>query len=113
MVLRLARRLFKWATKPRCRIVFVHGFNNSASQIEARALKIRKCLPDPERDTVVVQRWFSAAGLANHSGWPEPLAALLYPVDNFLTRNLFAGKRLFRHLLPIPSAFGSLVPMLC
>jgi esterase/lipase superfamily enzyme len=81
MVFAFVRNLFR---SPARRVLFVHGFNNSPQQIAAREAAIREHLP-PNLE-LSTHRWHSVAGLVHRAGLPEHYSALLYPLDNLLTK---------------------------
>ena len=84
----IANRLSKIFRLERHRIIFVHGFNNTPDQIRSREKAIRDILPGHVEFST--QNWTSVAGIANGLGIPEAFSALLYPLDNKLTKGFFS-----------------------
>jgi esterase/lipase superfamily enzyme len=70
--------------RSKSRLLFVHGFNNTPDQIAAREAAIREHLPAGMELTT--QRWHSVAAWVHRAGLPEHYSALLYPLDNLLTK---------------------------
>lgn len=69
-------------------IVFVHGFNNSVSQVQERFESLQRRFVDGR---VVLASWKSVAGDAQEKSGTRPMesfASMLYPVDNKRTRGM-------------------------
>jgi esterase/lipase superfamily enzyme len=96
MVLWRIASLFGYKQRPK-HLIFVHGFNNTPSQIKLRVTGIREHIK-PGTVKLISQHWQSVAGLAQQVGLPEAFSALLYPLDNILTK-AFVGRqlRVMRH----------------
>ena len=76
-----------------CRLAFVHGFNNTPEEIAERMATIQALLP--AHVALSGQEWTSVAGLARRRyGVPDAAAAMLYPIDNYITNRL-AGRNLW------------------
>lgn len=82
------------------RYVFVHGFNNTAEQIDARARLLQNYLEVRNANDFDVGKWLSAAGnLQEKLQGPFAFAAAaLYPLDNWLTRSSLWRKPVLKRL---------------